>query len=295
MNFVIAYAGIPSVVFDDVWRREAHICGDNCHSISRPLRAKGSSHSYSLSDTNFYLKEFAGRLKEDHHGEMRDVGLAMICVGYPQDTTERFVKSFFPSVLTVSIPWFLNSTSAHTIRTSKNELVELLKATTDDVKKTIPVVKKELQERDSVTPLLLPVKNFSSKTLKESLLALQNSLVRSPEKSSEISNAIHAIVSAHPRQKIGSARRACFVDDKKVEFHPPGSARHAFARGSGDHPDSCFLSGRRRLGAPYDHAFHYDCKRGGGNLRGEFWGCHHESSITEGHPHLNIAPNDFVR
>jgi hypothetical protein len=299
MKFIVGYAGIPSSIYDEVRGRELHILsGDTqCRFVSRPLRpAKSGELRYSKSDANFFLREFAVPLVNDNHNELCDTGVALIYVNYDASTTLAFANSFFPSVFTipVDIDLSLFHLSKHKAAEVKNKFVEVLRRATTDARNSITVIKKEITEHDSRTPLLLPIRNFESKCLVPQLKDLQVALSSGQDKVSIVKNVIKHIENRHPLTQTDRSPRRCFVDCRDIEFHPPGSARHAFARNYDQHPYSCFLSGRRRLGAPYDRAFHYDCIRGN-LIGGNFWGCHEEPSYRVGSPHLNIAPNDYVR
>lgn len=298
MKFIIGYAGIPSVIYDEVLRRKDHICtrDPNCEFISRPLQQKSDGQfRYSATDTNYFLREFADRLRNDNHNRLNDTGFALIYVQHEAITTTYLIDSFFPSILTTPVRFHLDCSNKRLMNESKNNLIEMLHHATNNVKNSIPIVKKEITEHDSKTPLLLPIKNFCSDHLVPELRQLQGILPDAPDKIGTLKNSIRNFERHHPRTPVGTYVKPCFVDSKKIEFHPPGSARHAFARSTNEHPETCFLSGRRRLGAPYDHAFHYDCMSGNGKLRGVFWGCHGGQSAYAGNPHLNVAPNDFVR
>jgi hypothetical protein len=182
-------------------------------------------------------------------------------------------------------------------RRSKNQLLNVLKVATELVKRTIPPLKKEITERDNRTPLLLPIKNFKSSCLTAELEGLQRDISHIDDKRQVIARAVANIERDHPPQRDDNDKRgfAHFVDRRNIMFCPPGKNRHAFARPTMGHPETCLLSGRRRFGAPYDRAFHYDCSKGAGILKDVFFGCHEGASVHEGMPHLNIAPNDFVR
>lgn len=298
MKFVIGYAGIPSVIYDQVIKRKDHICthDPNCEFVSRPLQQKSDGQfRYSEKDTNYFLREFAERLKNDDHNILGDTGFALIYVQYEAITKTYLVDSFFPSILTIPVDFNLDCSSTRLINQSKNNLIEMLRHATNNIKNSIPIVKKEVTEHDSKTPLLLPIKNFCSNHLVAELRKLQDTLPSATDKMSALKDSIRNFERHHPRTPLDKHPKPCYVDFRKIEFHPPGSARHAFARSKNTHPETCLLSGRRRLGAPYDRSFHYDCISGNGRLRGEFWGCHGEQSIHVGNPHLNVAPNDFVR
>lgn len=297
MRFVFGYAGIPSEIYDAIYSERTKICGDSVLFVGEPLRTKTKDWNprYTQSHCNFFLRGFANLIREDHHNRLQDTGFALLFIRHEAVTTSGFVKQFFPSTLCIEIDWALDRTSKKTIRQSKNELLKRLKEATEEAKKAIPPLKKELTERDNRTPLLLPLKNFDSKRLVDQINDLQDSLAREGDKSGVIRRAVKVLEYHHPMQTPERGFRKFFVDERKVEFRPPGSARHAFARVQSTHPETCLLAARRRLGAPYDHAFHYDCQKGSGNIRELFFGCHEERSMREGDPHLNIAPNDFVR
>lgn len=300
MKFIIGYAGIPSRIYDDIAvKGRKNICGSNCEFMSFSLRSKNGVMKYTQSDAEKFVGEFASRLKGDHENKLADTGFALIYIVHEADadTTRRFVESFFPAILTIPVNWQLDETSDKTIKSSTQALADQLRLATDRVREIIPTIKKEVTEADSRTPLLLPIKNFKSKRLTPCLLKLQAELVNANDVNSLIKKAINSFVHDHPRQKSAFPRyqRDCFVDERKIEFNPPGKDRHGFPRAGNGHTDRCYLAGHRRFGAPYDHAFHYDCVRGKGNLSDEFYGCHSEPKRMEGNPHLNISPNDFVR
>jgi hypothetical protein len=300
MKFILGIAGIPHELYDEVLKQKLHICSgdDSLDFISRPLRPNKSGQlAYSKSDSNYYLGEFASRFSADDHNRLCDTGLALIYINYATATTALFAESLFPSVLAVpvAVNFPVTQLSKQKLAETKNYLVELLRNATTEIKNAIPPLKKEITEHDSRTPLLLPIKNFESDILIPQLRGLQVALLMEHDKILAVDTAIKGIAGGHPLTKqLDNPQKRCFVDDRKIEFHPPGSARHAFARPNNEHPASCLLSGRRRLGAPYDHAFHYDCIKGK-QLTGQFWGCHEDRSTHVGKPHLNIAPNDYVR
>lgn len=296
MRFLFAYAGIPNCIFGSVQGQLSELCGDNGELIARPLHGMaGRSFRYSAADAEYYLGRFASRIESDHHNQLHDTGFALFYVTHDPETTLRFAERFFPSTLAFPVEWSLNLGSPAVVRASGNSLLRALRLATDRARARLPSLKKEVTEHASRTPLLLPVKNFHSDCLPVAIQGLQLALSQSAADGRElIGNTVAQLTKRHPLE-FRAPRSRFFTDDRGIVFCMPGRDRHAFARPGGAHPDSCVLSGRRRLGAPYDKAFHYDCSRGGGNLRAEFFGCHEAESMREGNPHLNIAPNDFVR
>lgn len=295
MNFLFAYAGIPESIYDAVLKERRDICGDNVEFLSRSLMQKNDRWGYTESDSSYFIGKFEARLRQDHHNKLGATCFALIYIEHDPDSSYKLACDLFPSVLSAPVQWRLDSGSDHRLRASKNELVKLLKSTTLAVKKTLPFLAHEVSSRDNSTPLLLPIKNFSSKTLPKELWTLQTRIVIATEKATEIKKTLKVLEHHHPRKKLGSSERLVFVDDKKVAFNPPGAHRHGLARDSDQHPKMCLVSGRRRLGAPYDRAFHYDCTKGETTLVGSFAGCHQPHSNMTGNPHLNISPNDHTR
>lgn len=297
MDFIIGYAGIPSEIYDEIIKNSVNITGINCTRISRPKKKGENNYSYSESDANYFMKEFAKKLKDDHENKLSDTGFGIIYINHDEISSKKFEETFFPSTLCVPINWNADESNNKNLKKSIKELENLLRISTNEIKNSIPTIKKEVKEGDSRTPLLLPIKNFKSKNLIQILKNIQSLIPKENNKQEFIKSNIDRFVYHHPRMKPTQPRytRNFFMDDHKIEFNPPGAARHGFPRSGPPHSESCFVSGHRRLGAPYDHAFHYDCIKGSGNLKGSFGGCHGEVSAKEGSPHLNISPNDFIR
>ncbi len=296
MRFAIGFAGIPHGIFDEVYARRQWICGDNVDFISIPIKAAEFGKTYPNDHKSFFLKKFYDLLVTDHHNDLRDTGFALVHVHPPGMSSESFADCFFPSIFCTPIFWEFDQTTRALGRQSKNRLLNQLQVATNRAKKAIPALKKELTERDSRTPLLLPVRNFHSKCLVPELWQLQEDLISANDKSIAIENRVQEIQKKHPLSRdVDSSRSSFFEDDRRIRFNPPGRERHAFARPKDGHLEQCLIAGRRRLGAPYDHAFHYDCTKDAVILRDHFFGCHEKSTEWVGKPHLNIAPNDFVR
>lgn len=297
MRFVCGYAGIPSEIYDEIRAARARFCGEGVSFLSVPLRTNDWYPKYTESHTNSFLKGFGALIRNDHQNALSDTGFALLYIRHDDVSTETFVGRFFPSTMCIEIPWALDRTNDMTMRQSKNELITLLREATEQVRKAIPPLKKEIRERDARTPLLLPLKNFHSDLLVDEIKNLQEALVDEDDKLNVIVETVRTLERHHPLQAPTKGYRKFFLDERNVQFRPPGTAgsRHGFARGHGRHPETCLLSGRRRLGAPYDPVFHYDCQKGTGNIHELFYGCHEEQAMLEGDPHLNVSPNDHVR
>lgn len=297
MRFVFGYAGIPRAVFDVISKKQKVICGDNSSFTAQALRAPKPAWTYVSQDIEYLQEYFSNLLSNDHENKLADTGFGLIYVNYPDASTQRLIKKFFPSVLCVPVEWKLDARSEYTIHRSANELSSYLRLATNHAKEAIALLKKEVVERDGRTHLLLPVKNFHCDNLASLLEGLQRDMADAKDKNQVLKDAKDALEVTIPRHQAQYGKRifSYFVDDRNIEFQPPGRVgRHAFARRA-VHLHACFLSAHRRFGAPYEPAFHYDCTRGAHPLKDTFFGCHEPSTKWEGKPHLNISPNDFVR
>ncbi len=294
MRYVFGYAGIPRSIFDTVRRSWLRLVGRNGEFLSETFKRDIPDY-YRKGHANFFLKSFWKKLSDDAHNRLEDTGFAIIYVA-SHAGANAFAQQFFPSVLTIPVEWRLEGGNRTTLGRSANMLIQLMERASNLAREVIPEVTKELAEHDNTTPWLLPVKNFQSKALRPTFERVHQELISLDDRRGTLGRAKASFARLHPPQRIGTRDRSCFVDEKGVEFHPPGKDRHAFARNTFDaHPPVCLLSGRRRFGAPYDRAFHYDCERGPRPLKGDFYSCHEPLERKVGSPHLNIAPNDYVR
>ena len=297
-RYVFGFAGIPSEVYDQIYARRDSIVGANaCFEGFSRGRA---SERLSRRHANALLLRFKGYATEDLNSTSEKSSFALLCVSSDCRESEEFEVNFFPSILTCRVNWAISTGNEQSVRESGNRLVELLRASTTRARFILDALRKEVSERESRTPLLLPLRNFRSEVLREKLLQLQSSLRERASKENVVSliaEVAKQFEQTHPLKQTDSSNRKCFIDDKNVQFHTPGTAAHGLARPSDQHAVECFLGAYRRFGAPFRSAFHYDCqKHGAGNLRGHFYTCHGTDACQmEGDPHLNIAPNDFVR
>jgi len=293
MRFEFGFAGIPREYIDTVYRNTKSFCGEDVAYVAETV--KPIANYYRTKHAKFFIDHFENRLASDHHNALSDTAFAVIYVSTHIEAQD-FARRLFPALITVPVEWTASGHNATTRGQSAQELIVLLRSAVLKLRVSLPVLKKELTEQVNRTPWLLPHLNFHSTALQRNLESIQARIGYGDAASGVLGEAKRDFLLNHPFQRVGDKVRACFVDDKGVEFHTPGRDRHGFARpGREKHPPMCLVAGRRRLGTPYDRAFHYDCARGSGRLRGEFVSCHVAPSQLEGDPHLNIAPNNFVR
>lgn len=291
MLFKFAYAGIPEEFYGLVSKHQRSIVREDGEFYGVPMRGDQYRSGYSV----LFTHHFARLIQGDNHNTLSDSGFAVICVQHEERSTEQFRLSLFPSVLVFTVNWVPNYATNRTKERSANELVDLLRQASNQAKAALKAIFAEVQSRANRTPLLLPVKNFNSPVLTEGLRELQENLFQSEECERTVRSKSDEIAQVHLKRAERTSP-VYFLDDRNIIYRPPGNARHGFARPDGDHPPQCILAGRRRLGAPYDRAFHYDCTRNGvADFIGLFFTCHEKGMPYHGKPHINIAPNDFIR
>ena len=197
--------------------------------------------------------------------------------------------------MVAQVEWEINLSTPKSKNESKNILFDILKQKVIKTKVSLNEIKMELTERVNKTPILLPLKNFSSAVLVDSIKHLYSTIIDAEDKKSAIRETVQTIIFSHPPRRINGRSNTCLVDDRNIEYHSPGKSLHGISRASAGHLKECLIAGKIRLGAPFSPGFHYDCIRGTAYLSGMFWGCHEAQSIKNGRPHLNIAPNDHIR
>jgi len=304
MKYVFGYAGIPGEAYDDIYRRRKSLVGENGNTefegVALTLGDAGSV--LAKRDANVLLARFKERAVADRVNVVGTKSFAVIYVHPDQNGLVEFEERFFPTTLVFHICWKLEGSSKQERQRSVNELFDRLLKTTIRARDVLKALNKELVERANRTPLLLPLRNFRSNIFKAWLREVQF-VLRAQENfvsaAAAISVEVKEFEKSYPLKHNGDpkSKRPCFFDDNDVEFHAPGKALHGLPHVAGNHPAGCVLAGYRRLGAPFHSAFHYDCrKRKKGNLKGDFFRCHIDvTESIEGDPHINIAPNDFIR
>jgi hypothetical protein len=175
-------------------------------------------------------------------------------------------------------------------------LVRQLMSELRHARKLLQVIKKEVQERDTRTPVLLPVRNFASAELIDLLVAIQQLRPVEPDYGA----AFRAlIVEAENRglRSVSVGRSSYFENSREIRFSGPSKAgaRHGRPSFVPPHIPACLVSGYVRLGARYDERFHYDCEHRRGGITGDFEDCHGAEVRVPPCSHVNIAPNDHVR
>jgi hypothetical protein len=250
-----------------------------------------------------FLAAFKDRLASDFDKQSNFMGTccAVIYRRFNDGRDAAFENMFFPAILPVPIDWQPGGGTRDEQRVAEKELFDLLVRTTKRTRTILEVLHRELREQANTTPLLLPVRNFDSADFFGGWLrALQADIVGAADEALAgeiLSAARNEFETRYPRKR-GSGHLLSFHDDREIEFRAPG-VRRMHGRpwlADGHASEMCHLSGFRRLGAPFNAAFHYDAQKDSPRkLTSYFCQCHGDYEKMTGEPHLNIAPNDFIR
>lgn len=296
MRHVLGYAGIPADIYNDVAQSGGRIAGADASFVGRPLPL--GQYSYTPTYVEAFRSLFSNRLRKANHSD-DEANYAAIFVHHEGMNANLLERALFPSVLAIGVEWAPVFGSRREVNEAKNDLVNRLRQASIRAKAALGVLKVEFSEQANRTPFLLPTRNFSSNDLVESLGAIQRHLPNAPNPAASLREERNRFERNHPAvlDTEWHPHQYFFTDHRNVRYRAPGKALHGVTHPETEgHPDACVLEGRRRLGAPFHHGFHYDCSRTtGSKLKGAFHQCHHGIELMTGNPHLNIAPNDFVR
>lgn len=301
MRFVFAYAGIHSGdAYDFIQKKQSALAGGNTEALFVAQGPRGTP--FSERHTRKILNQFGQRVERDLDTKsgFSTTGYAVIYVRSANDNSEWFEDAFFPTTLAVPVDWEQSGQTPDERAQSHKELLQLLIQASVRARNAIDVLHKELSEQSNKTPFLLPPRNFQSRFLTNTLKVLQSQLLTAtaqPHAHSILKQVVAQFEVHHPRTQVDKAQLRTFRDDRDIEFRSPGKAKHGVPNFGTQHPtDACILGGFRRLGAPFHAAFHYDAQKNSPkNLKGRFCMCHGTVEDMEGDPHLNVAPNDFIR
>lgn len=296
MNFAFTFSGIPDEVFDLVSKEGKFIAGGN--TIPHFLRHGKNGTPYKTHDIHKLIEIFKAHIEKESNAEDGGICFASFYIDLGESNS-IIEDGLFPFILSIPVAWSLSSENKVCLQQSKNELVRNLNKMCTEARKTLETIQRELVEQRQRTPWLLPVRNFKSRHLIAALYDLQHALYSAEKKQDALSRLNDAFRHRHPPQKCKEGRkgdRRYFVDDGGLEFKPPGHDMHGFHRASSGHNSICAISARRRLGAPYHRAFHYDCSKGEGATQLHLHSCHsREVALVSSEKHINIASNDYTR
>lgn len=301
---IVAIAGLPATHYNRIQQQSVAIFGTGQRFIAEPLRPNADGDYRPGPDhTRALLKRIATALQTDASLEGHGCG-AIVLRPEGYDATESLdLLTPLTVVRTLELPVPVQ-THGRPSQAQANQIADRLRVVTPSLIHAVDAMNTELKKRLNRTPLLLPLRNFDGRGVADVIRSLSRELPLEARPSEAIAAACRMIESSYPFGKSKSGEGRCFTDDRKIEFRLPGRAHHGMAVSSDPpHSERCYLNGGFRLGGLYETGFHFDCRnhRSAGKrkharvLKGMFSNCHDERDKYTGEPHLNIAPNDFVR
>lgn len=199
----------------------------------------------------------------------------------------------FPGVIFLKAPFRFERAR----RRQYFQFISFLQRELVHVRKLFGALQREVKERDSRTPLLLPVRNFSSSALNELIVEVQKLRPREQDYDVPLRTLVGSKGLLSVRQVEKGRTRTYFENRNAIRFYGPSKAgpRHGLPSYKAPHNLGCLVNAFFRLGVRYDAAFHYDCRYANRHIGGRFPNCHSEEQACSLSAHLNISPNDFIR
>ncbi|MDX5986382.1 hypothetical protein [Sphingomonas echinoides] len=299
---IIAVAGIPHEHFNRIQKIATRIFGSSPVFVGTPLRPNGDGRFEIDSDHMARLGSSLVKLIKAQPKAV-ETGCGMIILSVEGQDVSNFTMSFRPSVLvqTASLPEKV-MTRGRKGEEYANRLASVLRTAFIPLTRAVGAMRTELSDRINRTPLLLPLRNFDAPIVTETIMELADTLPQAADPGAMIVEACKRIEAQFAFGRYGGSQRRCFTNTSEIQFRSPNGALHGVAvSDEPPHNRDCLLNGTLRLGSAYTAGFHYDCIRDRSEgrrripLSGTFFDCHSDKSRWTGTPHLNIAPNDFVR
>jgi hypothetical protein len=283
-------AGLTTPAFDRIRRESENLLAPGGKVVLTPNQAAVGYSQRHADDLIAHAHQIAASIDE-----VQRFKTLLLYMDFADQSTERLLDRFFPFSLPLGLEPFVSPED--TGKRVRNERL-------NELATRVVVGSRRLRERSrlisaftdvaNLTPLLLPLRNFRSESLRAMLRTLYRQLASSPNPEELIKTEIRDFFAQCPRTHAGTEVRHCFCDGE-LYFRSPGKHRHGYFRQSpsGGHLSSCLLNARSRIGGSYDYRFHYDCEPKKGRLRTAYEDCHGAMTVAKS-THVNIAPNDFI-
>lgn len=290
---LIGIAGVPTPHFNTFQRQSGKLAGSGHSVFGLPCRPIGGACRPDNEDARRLIARAVALINADP-GKAAD-GFGVICLAHEWDQLAAFEAELFPAalVLRVTLP-FPMVFDGEAGRVFFNRVLNAIGKAAPTLIRATKTMKSEVETRRNRSPVLLPVRAFHSGALRPSIERLSRDLLAEGSPAARIQEACREIEVHHPFTPKGGDKG--FRDDADVIFRSPGRDLHGqlWENPGEGHEARCALNGRFRLGGPIAAGFHFDCTRPP-RLEGRFCNCHDVEANFAGKPHLNIAPNDFVR
>ncbi len=288
------FGGIPEIYYERFADRAMRELGGDRFAGLPLYPSSGQAYSLDHDYCDDLIKTLVAYIEGRPDALNQGLGVVLLLRPWEQN---QFETDFWPFALckTLYVNERISRDGIGAQRVANKYAATAISAATR-LRKPVRALNAEYETRLRRTPLLLPMRHFSSQHLQdlvaETLEAVRN--VGIP--ADAIKAACTRFESHHPYKKHG--RGGCFKSGLGVEFKAPGRnsfhGRRALTKASG-HNEACFLNARVRLGGSLPDGFHYDCTRGNFVYAGTFRNCHDAEAAYRGRPHLNVYPNDFIR
>lgn len=178
------------------------------------------------------------------------------------------LRAQFPGVIFLKAPFRFERAR----RRQYFQFISFLQRELVHARKLFGALQREVKERDSRTPLLLPVRNFSSAALNELIIEVQK--LRPEERDYDVPLRIlvgsKGLLSVREVEK--GRTRTYFENRNAIRFYGPAKAgpRHGLPSYKPPHNLGCLVNAFFRLGVRYHAAFHYDCRYANRHIGGRF-------------------------
>ncbi len=290
---LIGVAGIPTQHFNRFQQLSGKLAGAGHRVFGVPSVVQDRSCRPTAEDAHRLIEAALALVARTPSAATS--GFGVICLAHEWIDLTSFQQCFYPACLVqrarLNHPVVVGGRAGEifineTLEEVRRAIIPLIRATT--------AVNTEAEARLKRSPMLLPMRNFASARLQPSVGQLFQSLLGAPKPHQLIEEACRHIEEVHPFVPKGELKG--FTDDSNVTFRSPGRDLHArlWENAGKNHNVGCTLNGYFRLGGSLRQGFHFDCTRSA-RLEGVFQDCHGAAAAYRGDPHLNIAPNDFVR
>lgn len=263
-----------------------------------PILGDVDGHIERLYDrTSILLRKLDSEAGRDRHNILNDVNLVLLYLAAGEGRSSSVFRKFGAEafVTSVRLPEDACYRKPNHRNRATNSLVKESVRALRHARRLFGVIAEHVRNRDSRTPMLLPVKNFGD-DIDNLFRGIQAAALDRSEDEKRFRERIKQIERSLPM--VRQDDRKYFQGRSKIVFkgQRKGGPRHGLAPdwGGSDHELSCVIRGRLRFGVPYDPKFHYDCDIPGSANR-EFPSCHGTKRINPERQSVNIAPNDNIR
>ncbi|WP_395944468.1 hypothetical protein [Brevundimonas sp.] len=290
---LIGVAGVPTPHFNTFQKQSGKLAGSGHSVFGVPSKPENGAWKTGASTARTLIDRAIALINADNRNAAE--GFGVICLAHEWDDLDAFESELFPAalVLRVKLPFPL-VIDGEAGRVAFNTVLGTIGKEVPTLIRATRAMRSEVEARRNRSPVLLPVGNFKSDALRPSIEGLSKALLQAGNPAEKVQTACREIEARHPFKPKGSDKG--FRDDADVIFRSPGRDLHGrlWEKPGEGHDARCALNGWFRLGGPIASGFHFDCTRPP-RLEGRFCNCHGAEGEFVGKPHLNIAPNDYVR